>query len=92
MEELLLDPPPDQLTVSDTDDADLTITEAVVPYGVDTGMDPAAAALRALAGRLQDAADAGKPRAVHAVQVTYERDPFPMVYATMVHGQMPTRT
>lgn len=92
MDELLLDPPADRIDVIDTADAELTLTEVTVPYGLDTGMDPAAAAVKTLAGHLQDWADRGKPRVVHSIQITYERDPFPLVQATMIHGQMPTRT
>lgn len=85
-DEVLLDPPSDQVSLVEATDTGLEIIEITVPTGIDTGMDPVVCGLRQLASRLQEEADAGRPRAVHSLTVTYERDPFHLVQLVAIHG------
>lgn len=85
-DEVILDPPNDQISQVDDTREQLAITEVTVPTAIDTGMDPAVCALRQLARHLQDEADDGRARVVHSLVIRYERDPFHLVQATMIHG------
>lgn len=91
-DEVLLDPPADAISMVDDTDEQLTVTEVTVPTSLDTGMDPAVCALRTLANHLQERADAGRPRTVLSVTVTYERDPFHLVNAVLIHGPQADQT
>lgn len=85
-DEILIDPPDDEVSVLDTISDGIILTEITVPLGLALGQNAEACLLRTMATYLQDADDAGRPRVVHSVQVQYERDPFPMVMGVLITG------